>query len=473
MPLYDPYGRALLETPAPAQPVQLRAAAGSLFDAEDAGWTRLTGNPKRDLSPMRQDRQIEIATYLYRENPMAKWLLEITRDFIMAEGVSVQCEDEDAQAVLTAFWDDPINFLDLKLEQKVLELSLYGEQLWPVFVNESTGLVRLANVDPSRIKAVEHDPDNAEVPIGITLKGRAGHNGKRLRVLYPAPDEELFAAQALRQRAETYIDGDCFWFSINSVSTATRGVSDLFALGDWLDGYEQFLFNTLDRTGFLNAFCWDITLTGMSQEAVNAWAGTFAAPKPGSFFAHNEQVTMQAVSPDLKGADTSEHARLFRNQILGGMGVPSIWFGGGEDANLASATVMGVPTFKRLQRRQRLVRYIVQYLCRYQLQQAQRVGALGRGDLPEAKIVLPQLQAEDLSRIGPALQQLTAACLQAEERGWIQPETSQQIFAAVAGRLGVEVPLSAPGELEAERPVTQDYRRNGTPVPAGNNGRNQ
>jgi hypothetical protein len=442
--------------------IHLREAAGVLDD-EDAGWVRLTGNPQRDLAPLRQDRQIEIANYLYRQNPLAKWLLEITRDFILAEGITVQSEDAAAQEVLTAFWDDPINLLDMKLEQKVLELGLYGEQLWPVFVNEATGLVRLANVDPARIRAVEHDPDNAEVPIGITLKGRADRGGKRLRVLYPAPDEQLFATAARRTRAETYTDGDCFWFTLNKVSTATRGISDLFAVGDWVDGYEQFLFNTLDRTGFLNAFCWDITLTGFTQEQVELWASKFQPPKPGSFFAHNEQVQMQAVTPNLQGADVSEHARLFRNQILGGRGIPSFWFGGGEDANLATAQAMGMPTFKQLQRRQRYVRYMVEFLARYQLQQAQARGILGRGALPPVKIVLPQLQSEDLSRIGPALQQLTAACTIAVDRGWIKPEVAQQIFAAVATRLGIEVPLSKPGELEAERPVTQDYRRNGTP----------
>jgi hypothetical protein len=60
--LYDASGTPLPPT-APAAPGVFREAAGVLDD-ESAGWVRLTGNPTRDLSPMKQDRQIEIAQYL-------------------------------------------------------------------------------------------------------------------------------------------------------------------------------------------------------------------------------------------------------------------------------------------------------------------------------------------------------------------------------------------------------------------------
>jgi hypothetical protein len=50
--------------------------------------------------------------------------------------------------------------MSLKLPKKVRELSIYGEQCYPTFVNELDGFVRLGYLDPSLIETIVKDPDN-------------------------------------------------------------------------------------------------------------------------------------------------------------------------------------------------------------------------------------------------------------------------------------------------------------------------
>lgn len=439
-----------------AQLVQVRLAeaipvAGGI-DADEHLYRRLTGQSTRDLPAIKHSRMLEIAHYLAQTNGFAQWLLNTTRDFLCGEGILVVAVDPRVQEVLDTFWHDPINRMPLAWPEMVRELALFGEQCWPVFVNEQTGLVRLASVDPSAIREVVMDPDNAREPIGVILRDSADQPGKKLRILKCGPDAELFAPRALRLRQETFVDGECFYTAINKASSSeTRGISDLFALADWLDGYEQLLWNGMERTGFLNAFCWDITLEGMTQAQINEWKHANPPPKPGSIFPHNEKVTLNAITPDLKGDDNESHARLVRNQILGAAGFPEHWYGGGGDVNRATAAEMATPTIKSLQARQRVVKAILTEVLTFQVQQAQQAQpSYLRGVDTTFTVEFPRLDAANLQAAALALKDVAAAALVAEGNGWITTAQAARLFAAVAVLVGVEFPE---GELPETGPL--------------------
>ena len=426
------------------------------IDNDEHLYRRLTGASHRDLLPVKHSRMLEIAHYLAQTNPFAQWLLNTTRDFICGEGLTITAVDPRIQEVLDLFWDDPINRMALTWPEMIRELGLFGEQCWPLFVNEQTGLMRLASVDPSAIREVVHDPDNAREPIGVILRDSAGQPGKRLRILKNGADEDLFAPTALRLRQETFIDGDCFYYAINKASSSeTRGISDLFALADWLDGYEQLLWNTQERSGFLNAFCWDWTLDGADDEYIQEFKRKNAtAPKPGSSVVHNEKVHLAAVTPDLKAADNEITARLARNQILGASGFPEHWYGGGGDVNRATASEMGIPTIKRLQSRQRFAKHILHDILSMQIHEAQaRQGSLRSAD-GDFEIEFPRIDTTDLQQAATALKDIAAAALVAETNGWVTKEQAARLFAVTAALTGVEIDLD---DFEQGTPIPPEY----------------
>jgi hypothetical protein len=444
-----------------AQMVQVRLqeaipVAGGI-DNDEHLYRRLTGQSRRDLPPVKHSRMLEIAHYLAQTNPFAQWLLNTTRDFLCGEGLTITATDPRIQEVIDAFWDDPINRMALTWPEMVRELALFGEQCWPIFINEHTGLMRLASVDPSAIREVVHDPDNAREPIGIILRDSAGQPGKKLRILKGGEDSELFAPAALRLRQETFIDGDCFYYAINKASSSeTRGISDLFALADWLDGYEQLLWNGMERTGFLNAFAWDITLEGMDQAEIDEWKRKNPPPKPGSVFAHNHKVTMQAVSPDLHASDADIQARLVRNQILGAAGFPEHWYGGGGDVNRATAAEMSAPTIKGLQARQRFVKHMLHDVLTMQLREAQARQQSLRGLDTTFEVEFPRIDAGDLRQAAMSLKDIAAAALIAETNGWITKDQATRLFAAGAALAGSEIDLAEiPG---TDAPDYEDVR---------------
>lgn len=428
-------------------------ARGVTVEEDMDGWRKLSDTADRDLNPTTQRRMRDLAVYLWKTNPLANRLVELPLAYLLAEGVRLVVPDEEAQGWINAFWRDPINRMDIKLPKKMRELSLYGEQCWPAFVNEANGHVRLGYLDPGQIENVVTDPDNIEQPIGIvTVRNRHGVK-RRYRIIVNGP-EDVFTERT-RQIRESFGDGDCFYFPVNNLSNATRGHSDLLAQMDWLDAYDHALFGEVERWDFLRAFIYDVTLKGATPEEVEKRAGRIAPPKPGSVRVHNDGEQWEALAPSLGSYESESNARLFRNHIMGGRTIPEHWFGGGGDVNRATAGEMGEPTFKVFTMRQSFLGYILEEIGTYQIRQRLRILY---GAEPEASNHLddyvvtaefPEMTARDTSKYATALQQVVMAAATAIDRNLLSEETAVGIIALVAGQLGKEVDPTS--ELVAAR----------------------
>lgn len=437
--------------PSAPAPAKFTEAVGVSIDEDEADWRPLSADVRRDLAPVTQRRMREMALYLWESNLLANRLIELPLAYLLAEGVRLQVQDDENQAVLDRFWADPINEMDLKLPQKVRELALYGEQCYPTFVNQRNGHVRLGYLDPALIETVVTDPDNRSQPIGIvTVKDNKGR-ARRFRIIVNGP-EDVFSRRAQEIR-QTFDDGDAFYFTINDLSNGRRGRSDLLAQADWLDGYDQFLFGELDRSSFMRAFLWDVTLTGATPEDVKRRAGEIAAPKPGSVRVHNDAEKWDAVAPDLKAQDSSENARLFRNHVLGGGTIPEHWYGGGGDVNRATAGEMGEPTFKVFSMRQRFVKHMLESVGRYVLRQMVLATQQPEPDFGDeafrVQAVFPEMTARDTTKYAAALAQVVLAAGAMVDRGWITEATALRLIDQIASRLGVTIDAAA--ELAAAR----------------------
>lgn len=440
------------------------------IDTAEPGWRKLSAEPTRDLLPLAQERMIEIAAYLYESNPTAGRMIELTRDFVLGEGVEVAGAHPDVQAVIDGFWRDPVNDMDCKLDQKVLELGLFGEQIWPAFVSNNSGRVRLGYVDPAMVEQIIPDPENVEVLVGIKCKTYDGRPGKTYRIILDAAEADMLspAGRALRNR---FNDGQAFYFSVNRLSNSTRGRSDILSLIDWLDGYEEMMFGAMENTDLLTSFIWDVKLEGMTEEQIQAYAAKQRPPKRGSVRYHNQAVTWEAVAPDLKAQDIARHAKTFLAHIGARRGFPIHWLGTADDVNVATAKEMGVPTLKSLSNRQRAVVGMVRKVIRFAIQRAVDAGMLGAevskfdgegnetGEMIASDqaftVTAPELSTRDMGALSTALTQMTGGAALAVNSNLMSRETAIKLIATVAGMMGVEI------DAKAELEKAQEQKRTG------------
>jgi len=440
--------------------VARRLKASSLTD-EDVGWRRLTGKDvNRDLSPLKQDRMIDVAYWLWENNPMAKWLIEVAKDFIVAEGLPYQAKEEEVQKYLDKFWYDPINRMDIYLEKHIREHLIYGELCLPAFVAKQTGRLRLGYIDTSEIKAVITDPENAKVVIGVSLKDTPGYEGRKYKVIAPEEADYVMSNKGKEMRRE-FSDGECFFSAMNNVTNSPRGRSELLTVADWLDNYEQFLFDTGDKWRQMNAFVWDLQVQGGDKTAIEEQVRSFVK-KAGSVFGHNEKVTAEAKAPTLQAPDFSEGARLFRNHILGPFTYPEHWYGGGGDVNRATAVEMGTPTFKTLSSKQRYFKYWLESILDYQIAMGLKARYLR---MPEERaydyeVIVPELSVKDVGKYATVIGQVSSSLAVAQDRKWIDRETARKIYGVVINYLGVELDLEGMEEKVKQEEVeekNEDY----------------
>lgn len=397
----------------------------------------------RDLNPPFHARMQQVAYYLYLVNPLAHRIVEYTKNYVVSDGVAVVAEDPAVARVVERFWQDPINRMDLTLPDLVKELSIFGEQCWLAAVNPVNGRVRLGYLDPAEIEAVEwgeievpagaQSPDTTiAIPVAVWRRPAAGETqGRRFRIVRLDEDPESSTFGQLV--------GECFYFAINKARSAARGISDLFAIGDYLDGYDKMLFGLIDRMGFSNAFIWDVLLKGATEAQIQEWLKEQRPPRPGSVRAHNEQVEWKTVAPNLNAQDFNEAARTIKNMNLAGAGFPEHWFAEGGNVNRASALEMGEPTLKTLLERQGYVAFLVRQVIEFVIDQAIAAGTLAETVNRRFQVQMPEMSVRDLTKAAQALTNVATAVVELRRTGLLDAATAQKLIASTALQLGVEM----------------------------------
>jgi hypothetical protein len=396
-------------------------------------WRPLT-RTTRDLSITQQDRQIDIAHFLYLSNPIAFRIVEITKDFVVGDGITFSAQDPKVEGVLRDHWDDPDNNWDIKQHTKALELGLFGEQLYPVFIGEK-GHVKLGVIDPKNISRIVTDPENAESAVRAVVKSSTQNLSKR--------DYELIRMRTVGKDKEgndrRYRTGEAFYFAVNRVALSSRGHSDLLPLADWLDSLDSFMMTRLEKAILLNSFFWDCTLSGADETQVKKFSEENSKTRPGMSRFHNDKVEWKAVVPDLKASDAAEEIRVFRNHILGGAGLPEHWFSEGGSSNRATAAEQGVPTTKRLAARQKFFRNMIRQIFDFVIDSAIVHGGLPAEVDRRFQVHMPPIFVKDTQAVSAALSNTANGLMIAEQQEWITSEDAAKVFRFMVGQLGVEI----------------------------------
>jgi len=408
----------------------IKSALGSI---EDDDWTyrKLTDTINRELSPLKQDLMIRYALNLYDNNGMAHRIIEMKKDFIYGEGIKYKAEDADVQKVLDKFWD--CNLMDIKLERRVMELGLFGEQCYPVFVNEHDGSVKIGYLDPGLIDEVIANPQNIEdlkeVKLKSSLSVDDGFRTYKIIKIDEDPQSKTFGKRI----------GEAFFFAVNNVTTAKRGRSDLLSLRDWIYNYEQYLFNRLLWSRLANIFLYDVTFEGGSEEEIKKLSAELQTPKPNSIRIHNEKIKWDTIVPKLEAADMSEEVKMFRSHILAQAGFPPPWFAAGEGVTRATALEMSTPTYKMLKSRQNYVKYMIEDILNFVIDQAIIHKKIREDVNRKFTLFFPKLVDKDFSEIATAISSFTNALVSSISENLISKDTARTILYFLYSQIGMEI----------------------------------
>jgi len=420
-----------------------RLAAGM---EEDYYWRRLSDNwYQKDVIPSTYLEIHNQCYEAYNANPLANYIVEITTNFVLGTGITVAAGHKRVQRLLDAFWQDPDNHMATRTYSLCTELSLYGEQFIRFFVNPFNGQVKIAQIDPSLIDQIETDPDNIERalrfhqrpvgPGGALWSATAPVGG----VQPPAPTLEptgaSYPGDAVMAGKWLQAGTEVVQFKINAVSNAKRGKSDLATLLPWLRRYKDWLTDRVRINKYKGAFLWDIKLAGADAKTIDRKRMQYAyPPDPGSIIVHNESEEWSAVQPTIEAGDAAADGSAIKMMIAMGAGLPEHYLADGGDVNRATAAEMGLPTFRKFQRRQDTFGLLIRTILDRVLDEAIRAGTLPAGIDHTYRVIFPELAPGDNADLATAGSTMLQALLAAHAAGWVSRVTAMRLFYEMTGQ---------------------------------------
>lgn len=402
---------------------------------------RVGSRRRRDLAPGWHRRARDEGHRLWMQHPLGKKAVRLKRSFVCQEGFKLEADggNEIVQEHLDEHWD--INW-EGKLHTRVESLAVYGE--WAFVVpppNTVNGHYELGMLDLDNIEDVYFDPLNAEKLGKLVLSSPVMmHHGKQARKV------DAFDCINYDWLSKRYA-GEVLYLGVNRLNQMTRGLSDLAVVFDWLDAFDQLCWTEMERVKALRAFLYDVYMEGATDDAVLAKQKQFEKnpPKPGSFFCHNEKVSLKAESPNLNTHDTIAFLDFVQGLSCGVLDMPQHFYYTAGDVNRASAEEMTDPVYAGVRDRKREVSGFMAIDANMSIQVARSIPGhpLQRVPLEECKAQVtsrdPEKSAYDL--IGDHLEKFSRALIAGQSQDWISNEQAGKMYrdAAAARGLG-EIP---------------------------------
>jgi hypothetical protein len=299
---------------------------------------RITGHGLRDLTGATLRRAQDISVDLYRKNALANRIVKIYTTFMAGDGFALSADNPDVQATIEEFWYAERNEMDLNHRRFARDWLLYGEGFHPVATDEA-GNTTIGFIDPQQVDKITASKMNQLVLETVHL--HATEEQRPLQIVSRQTDPALEDLGLLT--------GDTFAWLYDRIGASTRGTPFLLPLLDWLDAYDQTLWELIERMKAVRAFFWDVGVEGGAEEVEQAkaiWGTT--APRSGSVRFRSNAMEVDATQPSIGAYEDVAGARFILRLIATGAGLAPHWLGDPEDANRSTAEQMDVPVLRAL-----------------------------------------------------------------------------------------------------------------------------
>lgn len=419
------------------------APVGFTIDSDDHLF-RSMGRFMRDLEPISAERGVNISFMLYDKNPLARRLIDTPIQAIESAGLTIEAEDEIVQSFVDEFWSDNLSGFKRMFFPFMRSLAMTGELSLPIGVNEIDGSLDFAYIDPVNIDKILPKSGNALIPDKIVMKQSASQSKSQADVY-----------EIMRYNGAIF-SGQVFHYPINNPVNSTRGRGQLLAHLDWLDIYDDALFNEAERWKALKAYAYDVEINGADEAAQQAYLKKHFSGDVNSLrvHVHNDKVKMNAVTPDLKAQDGATIIRVLRNHIVGGAGYPGFFFGFAEDANLAGAKEMLTPAVWMIEQQQRWAEYILTFIATLAVEEAKKHGKYTEAGqmtmkLPsKLKVKSASVFPRDMVQLSAMFMQVVSALSSALTNKIINQRKAVEMMAFALSHLGFETTADELEELD-------------------------
>jgi hypothetical protein len=309
--------------------------------------TRSLNQTDRDRYTYDRSQILEQCLEAWRENPIARRIVELTSQYVVGGGLTVNTKDEAAGQFLDSVWTHRLNRMETRVFELCDELTRTGN-LFVLLSTDAGGMSYIRALPASNIDEIVSKENDIEQPVSFKLK--AGIND-----LDPAP------LPAYDPTTDTNDKPVVLHYAINRPAGAQWGEPDLAPLLRWMSRYSNWLEDRARLNRYRNAFLYVVSakFASEAQRKARQTALNAAPPQPGSILVADENEKWSAIHPRLESSDAEKDGLAIKKMIAAGAGVPMHFLAEPESSTRTTAEAAGGPTYRRMEQRQQFFLWIM------------------------------------------------------------------------------------------------------------------
>lgn len=330
----------------------------------------------RSLSQSQRDRYtydrtevLEQSLEAWRTNPLARRIVELTSQYVVGGGLTINCKHEKAAAFLAAFWNHRLNHMPVRVFEMCDELTRTGN-LFILLSTDPAGMSYLRVIPASEIDEIQSRVNDIEQPVMFKPKANTED-------LDPKP---ILAYDPQKDNPQEPV---MLHYAINRPAGAQWGEPDLAPLLRWLARYSNWLEDRARLNRYRNAFLFVVQAKFASdaQRKARQTALNANPPKPGSILVADENETWKVLHPRLESGDAEKDGLSIKKMIAAGAGIPLHFLAEPESATRTTAEAAGGPTYRRFEQRQEYFLWMIQDILSVVLARRGSLDAKVKGDI--------------------------------------------------------------------------------------------
>ena len=205
----------------------------------------------------------------YLKNPLIRRAVLTQAQYVFAQGVEINSENEDVNEVIQGFIDDPKNKAELTDHQnrtvKEIELQLFANIFFVFFTDPLTGKVLVRTIPEYEIREIIADPEDSKTPLWYKrirnvskFDFKTGQNtpGEEVTTYYK---DWKSTNESIKPKKVDIAEGAVIYhIYVNKLSDMKYGVSEVYAAIDWSKAYKEFLEDWSTITKSYARFAWNM-----------------------------------------------------------------------------------------------------------------------------------------------------------------------------------------------------------------------
>ena len=388
---------------------------------EEVGDTFYVGespNAFRDRTDWNFQEIIENSLMAWRENPLARRIVNLQTQYVIGDGIGIDCEDEHAAAFLKNFWNEPLNHMDIRITEWCDELTRTGN-LFVLISSDLNGMSYVRAIPATAVKNIETAKNDYEQMLWIEYQDDDELNIKRIDA-----EDKNFPTMEPR----------IMQFTVNRPVGAKWGEPDLAPVLIWLQRYSGWLEDRARLNHYRNCFLFKVTTAETSeQKRIERQRQLNAKPlSPGSILVTTPAEEWDVLSAKLESNEAEADGLALKKQIAAGVGIPLHFLAEPESQNKASAEAAGGATYRTFEQRQQVFLWIVEQILRSALRRRRLVDHELNSEI-EVRLIGSDIYQLDNTNLSTAAATMSNVCTQMRKLGYITREEYIRLVYKFAG----------------------------------------